>query len=46
MEGDTIEIKNEPKSNYDSSDPKISDGIDHSGSCSEFLITKGRCSNI
>jgi len=30
MEGDAVEIKNEPKSNYDSSDLKISDGIDHS----------------
>ena len=38
MEGDAVEIKNEPKSNYDSTDPKISDGIDHSGLCSELLI--------
>ena len=37
MEGDAVEIKNEPKSNYDSSDLKISDGIDHSGSCSEIV---------
>ena len=28
MEADTVEIKNEPRCE---SDPKISDGIDHSG---------------
>jgi len=46
MEGDAVEIKNEPKSNYDSTDPKISDGIDHSGLCSELLNARWRLDHV
>ena len=45
MEGDTIEIKNEPKNNYESSDSKISDGIDHSGLFSMLVLIVTDCSN-